>query len=437
MNYLLTPKLTKKNFYTLHPWLLLAVMLVGLYGNSNAQGLGNSPYSIFGVGDTYTLGYAANAGMADVGVSTSNGFSVNGINPALLVRNRVTFFEVGLAGVSRTLNQTGYEKLRSFGANINNLVFAFPASSRWTLTIGLRPFSTVEYKSTLYRKIPNSIYEGKYSYNGSGGLNRVIFGNGFQVGKSLNLGVEASYVFGNIRRSSETQLLIGDSQDYLVSRNDRTSVGSLAFKWGAAYRLTLKKDQYLNFGAVADFKTNLNSKQTSTFEITNQNGLLVANPDTIRDQSGSLTMPAHYRLGISYEKWLKFVVSLEYDYQAWSQFRSIDQINQSLANTSGWHFGVDYIPRINSTKYFQLVAYRFGINYRNTPYILNGQNPNDISGSIGFTLPIGKSFGNSMSLGITGGTRGTIDNGAVRETYVRFNVGFSLSDRWFVKPKLD
>ena len=437
MNFIQIPKSFKYILQTLLSFAPLFLSLTVSFSEARAQGLGNSPYSTFGIGDTYTQGYASSAGMADVGVSTSNGFSVNGINPALLVRNRVTFFEVGLVGVSRTLNQTNYEKLRSFGANINNLVFAFPASSKWTLTIGLRPLSTVEYKSTLYRKIPNSIYEGKYSYNGSGGLNRVVFGNGFQVGKSLNLGVEASYVFGNIRRSSETQLLIGDSQDHLVARNDRTSVGSLAFKWGAAYRLVLKKDQYLNFGAVADFKTNLSAKQTSTFEITNLSGLLVANPDTIRDKAGSLTLPAHYRVGLSYEKWLKLVVSLEYDYQAWSQFRNIDQLTQSMTNTSGWHLGVDYIPRINSTKYFQLVSYRFGVNYRNTPYLFNGQNPKDLSASIGFTLPIGKSFGNSMNLGITGGRRGVIDNGAVQETYVRFNVGFSLSDRWFVKPKLD
>ena len=35
------------------------------------------------------------------------------------------------------------------------------------------------------------------------------------------------------------------------------------------------------------------------------------------------------------------------------------------------------------------------------------------------------------------GQRGTISNSLVRERFVNLNLGFTLNDKWFIKPKFD
>jgi hypothetical protein len=54
----------------------------------------------------------------------------------------------------------------------------------------------------------------------------------------------------------------------------------------------------------------------------------------------------------------------------------------------------------------------------------------------GASLPIRRSTSH-VHLGIDVGSLGTKTNNLIKETYVRFSVGFSFNDRWFVKRKYD
>ena len=99
--------------------------------------------------------------------------------------------------------------------------------------------------------------------------------------------------------------------------------------------------------------------------------------------------------------------------------------------------GFEYIPKINSTKYWDLVTYRAGFQYIKTPYQLDGRRINDVNGSLGISLPMGSYLVNHVNLALVGGQRGALVGTQIRERYIRIALGFTLNDRWFYRYALD
>jgi hypothetical protein len=81
-------------------------------------------------------------------------------------------------------------------------------------------------------------------------------------------------------------------------------------------------------------------------------------------------------------------------------------------------------------------TYRFGLEFQQTPYVVNQTNIQDLGINFGGSLPL-----NNISLtnfAVKLGTRGTTINGLIRENYVSFSLGFSLNDNtWFYKRVFD
>ena len=148
-----------------------------------AQGLGNSPYSALGLGESFSSGNVTNMGMGGMGISYASPFYLNLQNPALLARRtRFTVFEVGITGQSKSLTQNlngDTQSQRDFGGNLSYLALAFPVNSRLNMSLSLRPYSYVNYNTRQYRPIGTTIYEAEYNYSGTGGLNRASVAGGY------------------------------------------------------------------------------------------------------------------------------------------------------------------------------------------------------------------------------------------------------------------
>ncbi len=420
--------------------LLSCGIVLATFTQTLAQGLGNSPYSALGIGELYSPAYAPNLAIGGTGVSSANGFYINALNPALLVKNKFTTFDVGLLGQLKIMaNAT--QSQREFAGNLGYIALSFPITTKWSSGLSLKPLSFVNYTQNGYGKVGTTIYEAQYKYVGKGGLNTVNFTNGFKIGKSLSLGIETSFIFGGITKESESQLKIGDGSDYIVSRLDRINVSDLGLKLGAAWQQELKKDTYLNFGATYDFKNNLAGKRSNTFEIQTAARQPLTNPDTLLSSGNlGLTLPSNLRLGISYEKFYNLLISFDYQHQNWSQFANSGKGAETSVvyqNQSGYHFGIEYMPRYNSSKYFDLVWYRAGLSYVKTPYIIGGKPIDDFNVSFGLGLPVGRAFVNLINLTVVAGQRGGISDKTFREQYAKVVVGVSLKDNWFQKFKVD
>ncbi|WP_439559662.1 OmpP1/FadL family transporter [Dyadobacter sp.] len=423
---------------------LLLTLTLGLgwsCANLNAQGLGNSPYSSLGIGEFYGDAYSDNSGMGQSGVSTASGFQINNLNPALWVRNRFTTLDVGLVTQYKDIT-AGSDRQTNFGANLAYLSLSFPVKPRWVIGVNLKPYSFVDYQNEAIKPVIGTASVARYITSGKGGINKASITNSVQINKYISVGLESSYFFGNARRSSDVNLVMpGENPDdnYLVSLNQRTTYSDIAFRAGAAVRIPIKKENKLNLnlGGAYSFSTSLNAENTTTFELT-QDSFPVTLPDTLNNnQSGSLTIPEQYQVGASLEWPFKLILSADYSRQSWSQYRNYNNLSESLRDVNRIHLGAEYLPRFTSLNYFNLVRYRLGFSYGNTPYVVAGRNVNDTNISLGFTFPMGRGYQNFLSFALIGGQRGNSGAGQVKERYGRAVLGITLLERWFVKQKLD
>ncbi|WP_229236009.1 outer membrane protein transport protein [Dyadobacter tibetensis] len=437
------------SFKNSYKFLALFLALTG--GNftlqqSYAQGLGNSPYSSLGIGELYGDSFSDNAGTGQAGVSSGSGFQINNLNPALWVRNKFTTLDFGVIGQYNQI-QSGNKSQRNAGGNLGYVALSFPVSTKWNLGVSLKPYSYVDYSNEFIRTVPGTPSSAYYSTTGKGGINKVSFTNAFQIGKYLSVGLESSYLFGNIQRSSTVQLPIIAGEyyplptggDYQVAIIERNTVSDFSFKGGLALRVPIKKENKLfwNLGGTYSLGSKLNTTETTSFELS-QNGTNIVAPDTLsKDLGGSMTLPALYQVGTSFEWPFKLTVSADYSYQDWSKYKGFSGSNDGLQNVSRFHLGAEYLPNFTSLKYFDVVRYRLGFSHGQMPYSINGSKLNDTNISLGITFPMGGRYSNYISVAFVGGQRGNSSAGLIRERYGKMVLGITLMDRWFVKQKLE
>jgi hypothetical protein len=82
-----------------------------------------------------------------------------------------------------------------------------------------------------------------------------------------------------------------------------------------------------------------------------------------------------------------------------------------------------------------MTTYRVGFNQKQSQFIVNGVGLDDRSFTFGLGFPLGSNRVSIANLGVAIGTRAA--NGPIKEDYVKFSLGFSLLDQWFLKGKLD
>lgn len=166
MNFI---SLDKPTTYTKTFRYLLIVLFLIVSPVVWAQTILNSPYSYLGMGEIQSGDNATQMMMGGIGVSNSNGIYANMVNPALLARNRYTNFEVGVNTEYKTL-QDYRQQQKVFGGNYQSLNLTLPISSRWTMSVGIRPHSAVGYETKSFRRLNLLGVDSLiYSYKGSGG----------------------------------------------------------------------------------------------------------------------------------------------------------------------------------------------------------------------------------------------------------------------------
>lgn len=404
----------------------------------NAQGLGNSPYTSVGIGELYNDSYTTNSGMGQSGVSMSNGYQINNLNPALWVKNKFTTLDFGVIGQVKSISRQQNEQVNA-GGNLAYIALSFPVAPKWNIGVSMKPYSFVDYSNISSRNVSGTPYDASYIISGSGGINKASLTNAVQIGKYLSLGVEASYFFGNTRKASEATLPSNVGGDYLVSLSERTVYNDFSFRGGAAVRIPLQKDNKLNLnlGGAYSIGSDISARRTSSLDLT-LNTFPVTAPDTIvKDKRGNITLPTQYQVGFSLEWPYKLTLSADYSNQSWSKYKSFEGRNDGMKDAGKIHLGVEYIPNAKSLAYFNNVRYRAGFSHGKLPYLINGRELDDTNVSLGFSLPMGREMLNSISIAFVGGQRGVDGPGVVRERYGKVVFGITLFERWFIKQKID
>nr|WP_299415771.1 hypothetical protein [uncultured Emticicia sp.] len=401
---------------------------------------GNSPYSALGIGDIFSGSAIANDAMGGTGLSFGNGITVNNINPALLAKNRYVAFNTGLRGQYKTLSN-GIISQSDFGMNLSHLTLAFPVKTNWTTAITMQPYSGVDHEARFTQTIAGTDKSVNHIYKGLGGLSKAAWANGVVVGKKLYLGAEVGYYFGSFRRDTTSRLLV-NTEDLYLRFSDRVSVSGFEFKTGFAFQQKITEKWNLNIGGTYELESKLNGERLRTYSTLYDQGngpQVIQKPDTLSLYSGGMTLPSRYALGLSIESPYKLTFAAEYSRQDWTNYLNFDGKKESnLTANEKISFGLEYLPKYTSTKYFNQVFYRAGFQQVNTPYLVNGTHIKDNSFSLGLSTPLAYRSVSYIDFSVSVGKRGLIGNGLVKENYIKMSLGFSLMDtRWFLKPKID
>jgi hypothetical protein len=431
---------------------LLTAAATLLAGSALGQGLGNSPYSRIGLGDANgNYGGVRQLGMGGTGLAAPNTGNVNELNPALLVYAPRTTWEAAFTAQVKTVRNAAASN-RSGTGTLGYLALAVPLNKRWGGAIGLKPYSTVDYQATTLGSVNGDPTSQAYRrYNGSGGLSEAYFATGIHVLRDLNIGGSASYLFGTISQSIGTAIFNPSiSTQQLVVDNEQLRYSDFLFRASAHYRHQFSKDFNINVAAVETFEGRLKANRQRTTEQQDANGAVTAGTTTVQlsDDSGYVTTPALSQLGISFDNGRNWSFSVDASHQQWSKFRTFSIVSTAALNDT-WRIatGGEFTPDPGSVEhYFQRVTYRAGLSVAQMPYAPLGNRLYDRAVHWGFSFPLPTATAlesTVISLGFLYGVRGNTDylygNGGtsnVQEQYVRMQVGATLSNRWFIKRRL-
>jgi hypothetical protein len=410
---------------------------------SNAQGLGNSPYSRVGLGDI--MGYKGNIrnmGMGYAGSSLNSKDYMNVLNPAGLANfkhqnyDSLVKFDVGFTIQYKTF-KTGDARSTSQGANINNLAFTFPVSKVFTTGLMLAPSSIVQNKFSYKDSISNdpNNYSAFYKYLGDGGIYQLQWMNGVGITRDLALGMTVAYNFGTITQDASTQLIIDPNSpdaENEIGALKKTNYTGVSFKPGLIYKKQLykrKKHYYytvdstkqvaedgliyyvrdtimqdsiskkaspviFKLGASAELFPGIKAIETQSLYSRNSRNLLTSD-STVSKTKSNANFPATYRMGASFENPGFWLVAADFVYTDWSNFDK-NRTNSEL-NASSYTFalGGEIMPRNfvkNSSKLYRghrVKTYRAGFSYTATPVNVAGKILYDYAFSLGASIPVG------------------------------------------------
>jgi len=369
--------------------------------------------------------------------------SVNFVNPASYAYLRVTTLDIGVDYTSRTIRTS--QPPQKFNSkylipSYINLGLPLKKKGFWGMNIGLRPISRVNYNLAIRTRI-TGIDSVLYNFVGNGGSYQAFLGTGFGK-KNFSIGVNAGYMFGNKQYSTRV-IFVNDTVPYRKSNSaDTTSFGGLFVNAGLLYKIELKRNTYLRFGATASIKSTLNASRDlsrSTIEFDANSDLLVI--DSVfraTDQEGKIEYPSTFGFGFMFEKEDKWMFGAEINTTPWSNYTYFGE-SEPLKNTWTVRLGGQIIPNINAKSYWSRVIYRAGVSY-GPDFIDLEKKFNQYLFSFGAGFPIRRTFYTNQYTTINTtfeiGGRGNKNN-KLYENIFKISVGFNLSDIWFNPRKYE
>lgn len=386
-----------------------------------------SPYTIFGIGDlNYTTSVRTNS-MGVQGISLLGNY-LNSSNPAAYTKLPYTSFSV-LFNYNFLKSSNGTTSISSSNGNAFGLNVGIPMSTvnGLSLSLGFNPYSLINYKI-----VNNSTSLGenvKQTYAGRGGVSKINIGLSYTLMKSINIGADYNYAFGDIKdlKLVEFTSSSGFTPTRVLSEYDYTGFN---FKAGVIVELDkllkLKKTNDFNVAVLYESPLTLKSKLDGIY--TNS-----ISTDTVSIEKGDIDIPARIGFGLTKKVGNRYLVSADMVMQNWSNFLSYGVVQPNYQSAMRIGAGVEIQPIEESDKTWDKLTYRLGTFYEKSYYTVNGQSINRIGINAGLGIPLSKY--NSLDLGVSFSTRGNTDNGLIKDDMIKLTAGINFGELWFVRPK--
>lgn len=403
----------------------IVISLIFLYLSVPIFAQSSSTYTRLGIGDIEYSYSARRLGMGQLGVSIADEDFINSLNPAGWYKLAKTRIEFGLYYNGMFLsdrNKSGYFAETEF----SGFTIAFPVSELYGIGMaaGLVPFSRVSYdvEQTFYTDDPYQL-----SYQGSGGLTKLFVGTSYKLPFDFIVGASLDYYFGNLKYKSRIEFLQVASSfaEYENTYRPESIGGTFGF-------ISPDMSSSLDSGSVTDLRFGASISYIGTADM---DSVLTAtsstNTDTISYGKTTADIPLRLSLGVNAVFNGEYLLSLDYTYQPWSDYK-IGGVKQfGLRNSNKFSLGFEYNPRDKGGDFWEQMILRAGLSFEGTQYLVNNEGINEYSVSGGISLPI--SFDNTLDFGVLFAMRGTTNSNLIKENIIRLSLGISFGELWFVR----
>jgi hypothetical protein len=427
-------------------YFLLVVLLV-LGGLSAFGQAAKSVFSSYGVGDLWEPAQANAQGMAGVGVSNPQYWYINNVNPALLVFNKLTTFHAGVIGDWRNASN-GSQSETSYDGNMNYLMLAFPIKphrwasypTRWTSSLSLTPYSTVNYGFSYTEPIENSSGTAHFVQRGSGGINQLAWSNGFSVFRYLSIGLRANYLFSSIENNFGKTVQLSNDQFIILTSNTkkRYNYSGFSFTGGASIHIdSIGANQYrFNLGAVYSLDANIGTDYFEMLELYNQGGTRISADTIVTSKPGNTYIPGYVSLGMSFGRAESWAFGVDARITDFTDFKAFEKKETPVGQ--GWKVaaGFEITPDpVSMGSYLKRMTYRTGVSLEESPFLTNNNPVRDFGINFGFSAPVSRV--SSVDVAFRWGKRGNIEMNTIEEDYFKIYFGVTFNDKWFIKRRFD
>lgn len=438
-------------------FVVILFMLVFGSLTANAQTSNNdlahsgSVYSRIGVGEPVDFGSSAADGMGLTGVSFDEPFTPGLANPAQW-GGTVYGMASGGIGLTNYRSADNESSTRNSLFTADHLQFQLPLiREKLGISASVTPYTRSSYRSVQINSkiIGTGAASDTLFYqtenDGSGGINMLELGAGWQINRYLSIGYAGSLVFASINNSYST---IFNSNQYSQVSFDRKISGS---GFGNRVGLLAKvpnvfgKNDHMSIGASLMLPVALHAKYS---EETNKQ-LQSGSETIIIDDSGpfgkgDIQLPMTINGGVTYQPQRTLSLSAEGLYQDWSRFRTDFNVGQSqyLADRYNFGLGLRYFPYLSGVNTFlSHFKYRVGASYDTGHLKIKGQKIQTLMFSLGLGILSPNSNASiadnsSIDISFEYGFRGTKAQNLVKENIWGLRLSLNLSELMFFRPKL-
>ncbi|TXH55235.1 MAG: hypothetical protein E6Q89_07035 [Bacteroidia bacterium] len=420
-----------------HTLFIVLFLLIGSAAYSQKSNRENNPYTRFGIGEFRNGVNSALRGMGSISSAYSDDYTINTDNPASYADFKMTLYEASLEGSRSTIFNNG-TTTPTGTLTLSYLTIGIPLGKHMGMVLGLRPYTRTYYNTRDSIDMPG-LGPSIRGYAGDGSLSYGYAGVAGRY-KGFSAGVNLGYLFGTISHASLLARQYDSVNVFNSGFSEFTRVGDFLYKAGVQYETPLTNKIGLRVGATYSGKQNVNAKRDRyeyIYKSYATTGIVSDTSLAMKGAKGSFILPSSFSIGAQVFTDKKWATGFDFTLSNYGQFRNFGMMDSVANNSYRIAVGGEYTPNsVSLYSYLNRITYRIGAYYGKDYIQLRNTDLNYYALTLGASLPFKRSF-DRVHLVMELGRRGTSTNGLIKSNFIKFSIGMSLNDRWFIKRKYD
>ena len=394
-----------------------------LYGQESG-----SPYTRFGLGFFNSSISARVAGKAGTSIASFDENELSIINPASSARIQNTVFSSGL--ILETSSSKDNNASKNFkNINFNNSLLGIPIYKEREMVLSFGFFAKSKIGYNIETEVISNSVSAKETFFGTGGLSELLLGLTYSPTRMLNLGLNFGYNFGEIQHSGTLKFNNSEYTD-----NEYTNsmhLKGISFTAGAIYSLGKIFDFHsVNVGLYFSPKASLSTSKERISLFRTSSGTFT---DTLFNPDYTITLPMNYGIGLEVGLTEKLLFAIDYSFMNWQDY-TVDGLNEGLKNSNYFSLSCEYLPDKDIlANYMNRLRLSAGVYYEQKNFEITNNRINEFGITLGCGIPLSRN--SVLNSALVYGNRGTVDNGLIKDSFIKLQLSLTLSELWFVNTE--